>query len=330
MPKIRPVYLDSNFCRYPQTIRSYGAHESLALDLLVFIASKTHRPNYKTNPINLHVHQRVYFHAGDFCKEFSRPRQTITAKLSDQAKANLKDYSKKVQSEIVSQLDYTLFMMTARSAIFEKHYKIAGPDGKIIVEHEGVQVFSKLITNRAEERRLRTQAISYSMDVLAGFIGNNHHRGQSFFLEDYLNVRTTGGKDDDERTPTTSGKERKAGKPRAWAAGRRLFLRLIWKWGWWQEENRRTQKMQLDDFEELCDVVQLLNGPDKLRASRLRAYLEDVCRMGNLPFTAEVVKVRPDFTARQLNGKTPPPYQVILTKRAEKQQQPGLQQSLAM
>ena len=331
MTKVRPVYLDSNFCRFPHILKQYGPYESIALDLLVFIAGKTHRPTYKTNPINLQVHQRVYFHAQDFCKEFNHARQIATTKLTDKDREQLKDYSPTTKAEIVSQLDYVLFMMMSRNATFDrtKRYQVAGPDGKVMVEWEALQVFGRLITNRTEEHRKDTEAIRYSMDVLAGFIGNNHHRGQRFFLEDYLRLVTEGGKADTERKPTKSGQPRQVGRPRAWVAGRRLFLRLIWKWGMWQEENRKLLDTLEDDFEELCEVANLMGGTDRLRATRLRDYLDRVCQLGDLPFTAEVRKVRPNFAARQATGKLPPPYQVVLTKR-KALQLPGQQQQLAL
>jgi hypothetical protein len=332
MSKIHPVYLDSNFCKNPHYVKQYGPYSGVALDLLVFVASKTHRPNYKTNPINLHVHQHIYFHAQDFCKTFNHPRQLAHSKLPPAQVKELQKYPKSAQKGIVSQLDFTLFMMTAKNTMFDEgdSYKIAGPDGRVLVEWQAVQVFSTLITNRAVDTRADTQPISYQLDVLASFIGNNHHRGQGFLLADYLNICVEHAADvQQELTINKSGTPRKKSKARTWPTGRRLFLRLIWKLGMWQEESRRSTRTQDEDYEELCEIANLTSANERQNASRLRDYLEAVCRLGNLPFTAEVVKVQSNYLARQLTGKTPPPYRVVLTKKAGKQQ-PGEQQSLAM
>ena len=314
MTNVEKIYLDSKICRYPHEVRQFGPYRALAIDLIVWAAKETFIPSFRQNMGLLADTPEITFHASDFYRLFGHSRNSLLQPLSKGGEAifawrpNFRsDYGRTI-------LDATLFSMSMFSLAYDqKEYRLAGSNQETRSKLSTLKLFKGLTIMRKGRSFVR-----YSMSVNPDFIQNNHFLSQLVTVADYTSLRTPGN----ESEPTGS----------SWTAGRFLYLRMRYAWGLWCSKANKSKAQFTENFAELKEIAGFDRTPAKHAASRLRGYLDRVCALESIPFTAEVVKVY-STAGRQRDGRIEDEYQVVLTKKPavakvekeEEQQQKSLQ-----
>jgi hypothetical protein len=161
MTKIHPIYLDTNFCRDPQVLRTaFGPNVGLLLDLLVFAASRTHVEggNRRTDLLPPMGQGRwIRFHTSDFYREFGYNRQTLLAPPSARLVAHV--FAGERKQELAqygsTTLETTLFSMCSNLLRFSKrYYQQFGPDRQVQQNLSTLQIFQDLQITRATKEGL--------------------------------------------------------------------------------------------------------------------------------------------------------------------------------
>jgi hypothetical protein len=140
------------------------------------------------------------------------------------------------------------------------------------------------------------------MEVNPEFVQSNHFYSQLIDILDYASLRTPGTEHDKEGS--------------SWAVGRFLYLRMRYAWGLWNTQDNKGKKEFVENFEELLEIAGFVKTPAKKAASLLRGYLNRVCTLASVPFTARVEKITSLSTRRAPDGSRPDSYQVVLTKKS--------------
>ena len=317
MANVEKIYLDSNICRYPHEVRQFGPYRALAIDLIVWAAKETFIPSFRQNIMRLADTPEITFHASDFYRLFGHSRNSLLQPLSKGGRiifATRPHFRSDYGGAI---LDATLFSMSVSALVYDrKEYRLAGPNRETRSILSSLRLFKGLTIVRKSRSFVR-----YSMSVNPDFIQNNHFLSQLVTVADYTSLRTPGS----ESEPTGS----------SWTAGRFLYLRMRYAWGLWCSKANKSKAQFIENFAGLKEIAGFEKTPAKHAASRLRRYLDRVCALGSIPFTAEVVKVQ-SMAGRQTDGRIEDEYQVVLTKKPavakaekeEEQRQKSLQTQL--
>ena len=317
MANVEKIYLDSNICRYPHEVRQFGPYRALAIDLIVWAAKETFIPSFRQNMGLLHDTPEITFHAADFYRLFGHSRNSLLQPLSKGGEAifALRPHFRSEYGGTI--LDATLFSTSVSALAYgRKEYRLAGPNRETRSILSTLRLFNGLTITRKGRSFVR-----YSMSVNPHFVQNNHFLSQLVTVADYASLRTPGS----ESEPTGS----------SWTAGRFLYLRMRYAWGLWCSKANKSKAQFIENFAELKEIAGFEKTAAKKAASLLRGYLNRVCVLESIPFTAEVVKIH-SVTGRQSDGHIEDEYQVVLTKKPavakaekeEEQRQKSLQTQL--
>jgi hypothetical protein len=183
-------------------------------------------------------------------------------KEMQKAKFCLDEKTRKTTAKNV--MDYALFTMLRKNLIFSDGYKAIDENGTLVTYQTSSSV------NLVSDVRIKRskQGTTYAIRVHRLF-GNNCSGGHytSFRLSDYLNIKTPGGI--------------------AWEAGRRLYLRLVWKLARiaYQEtkpKKERAKDYRNEDYRILKEAAGLNYSLEKKNAAALRKMLDQVVQLTGL------------------------------------------------
>lgn len=263
MTNITNISLDSNLMREPQAFDTYLRYGGIARDVLIYAAALKQK-----GWITLNV--------PEFCKVFGYNRQTLlralpgTKEKPGKERKEMKAARLKVEGKNV--LDYAIFLLVQRNLLFDEGYKAIDENGTLTKfdGKVGVQLLEAFSVRRSKK------GTEYALRLHPYFVNNcagGHYT--SFRLSDYLNITTATGE--------------------AWDAGRRLFLRMVWKQKRMQYNKTQPKKLRNpdaagDSFAQLCEVAKLVNDYDqeKKKAAELRSMLDKVNREGNVGMVSKI------------------------------------------
>ncbi|WP_188816198.1 hypothetical protein [Hymenobacter cavernae] len=289
----------------------FGPYGSLAIDLLVWAARETYVPNFRERLDLLIPTPTLIFHAADFYNLFGHRRNSVLKPLTPGGEA-IFAYREKHRKEYGRCiLDAVLYSMSTNSIAYsEKEYRVVDERRRTRYTLTSLKVFKGLTIERSQRAYVR-----YTMQANPDFVQNNHLLSQAISVPDYVSLRTAG---------TEHSKEGSS-----WTVGRFLYLRMRYAWGLWCTAENKAKAEFTENFEELLEIAGFVKTPPKKAASLLRGYLERVCTLASIPFTARIEKVTTQNARRQQDGSRPDAYQVILTKKATQRAEEGEQMRMA-
>jgi hypothetical protein len=311
MANVEKIYLDSNICRYPHEVLQFGPYGSLAIDLLVWAAKESFVPNFRERLDLLIPAPSITFHAADFYRLFGQRRTSVLKPLTPGGEA-IFAYKEKLRKDYGRCiLDATMFSMSTNSIAYtDKEYRVVDQRRQERYKLSSLKVFRGLEIVRSSRAFVR-----YTVEINPDFVQNNHFLSQLITIPDYVSLRTAGTD------------HAKVGS--SWTVGRFLYLRMRYAWGLWCSADNKAKSEFTENFSELMEIAGFDKTPAKKAASLLRGYLERVCTLESIPFTARIEKVDAGAVRRLPDGSRPAAYQVILTKKAGQREQEAEQQRLA-
>lgn len=195
-----------------------------------------------------------YLHVPTFCEQFGYKRQAVLKKVSPQQR---KELDKIGFEHLKNVIEYTLAMMLHKNLIFHDGYTYTDPrQGKTIIKtSHPIDLIRELRVTRSRKGTV------YQFEVSKTFLNNTRSHYQTFKLSDYLNLRTAEG--------------------HSWEAGRKLYLRLVWK--------RQVWKSSEDNFAALVRVAGLTHKKNQWRnATDLRSMTDKVNELTSLGMSVDV------------------------------------------
>lgn len=260
MTNIGKVFLDSRICKEPQIFDQFDRkYSNIARDIAIWCA--WNRSQWVTS-----------FSVPEFGKMFGYNRSHLLRKLTEAEKKALQKAG--FGEEFDTVIAMTLAALSQRKLMFNSLTSIEGE-----TKYKGLGLLDEVTTRKSK------RGTTFGFTVDPTFL-NNCQGGlyQSFNLQDYLNIKTAGG-------------EKRGGQ--AWDAGRRMFLRLVWKKGVWEKSRKAPGfKPSEDNFADLCSVAGFTSSNQKKRAAELRDLLDKVDQYGGIGMQAEI-------THRSVYGAAP-------------------------
>jgi hypothetical protein len=278
MKKLEPqlgdtVNLPSSIMRAPYVFEKYGSVEGLVRDIVIWIAWNE-APEAR---LNLRQFAKMFGYTDAYLFKKVNPDQKAWLKLN-----NFGPEFKDVIGYALAKMSVDL-MNFPRKAAF-----VARPEGsEEWVEYQTLPIIYSLTSQTS---RLGTNYWFKVHELFLSCITGEKERlrYQTFFLTEYLELRSASGK--------------------AWAAGRRMFMHLAWKRGVWKaaaaKDKRKHETGQLDEIERVANFKHADPRRTVWETKELMKKLKDlnsVQVLGTLEYSleTETYKVKFDY-AKQL------------------------------